>query len=161
MPLCLSSFLMKLLFLFCTDCVHSRSEIHAIDSNTSKPLPRQEARGVDASFKGLRAHSMQKGEETGISYVSRGETVILSMLEPYSRPLIAVSQRSSSVGCAPSSQSSPNCSGGVGVRSLSRHLCQLSSGPMVWRTLVPWRFRGIIVRSSPDPSDAGGFSASS
>ena len=71
-------------------------QLYAIDSNTYKPLTRQEARGVDASFKGLGAHSMQKGEKTGIGHVSREETVILSILEPYSRPLSVLSQRNCS-----------------------------------------------------------------
>ena len=34
---------------------------YAIDSNTYNPLTRQEARGVDASFKDLRVHSTYKG----------------------------------------------------------------------------------------------------
>ena len=40
----------------CIACRH-----YAIDSNTYKPFTHQEARGIDASFKGLRAHSMYKG----------------------------------------------------------------------------------------------------
>ena len=35
---------------------------------------------------------MQKGEETRGNYVSREETVILPIIEPYPRPLIAVSR---------------------------------------------------------------------
>ena len=35
---------------------------------------------------------MQNGEETGGNYVSREETGILSIIEPYPRPLIAVSR---------------------------------------------------------------------
>jgi hypothetical protein len=40
----------------CIACRH-----YAIDSNTSQLLTRQETRGVDASFKGLRVHSTHKG----------------------------------------------------------------------------------------------------
>ena len=66
---------------------------YAIDSITYNPLTRQEARGVDASFKGLRVHSTYKGYEIGGNYVSRKEVTLLSIREPYPRPLIALSQR--------------------------------------------------------------------
>ena len=72
----------------CIACRH-----YAIVSNTSQLLTRQEARGVDASFKGLRVHSTHKGEETGGKPLSREETTLRSMCAPHLRPLIALSQR--------------------------------------------------------------------
>ena len=74
----------------CIACRH-----YAIDSNTYKfkPFTHQEARGIDASFKGLRVHSRHKGEETGGNPLSREETTLLSMCAPHLRPLIALSQR--------------------------------------------------------------------
>ena len=72
----------------CIACRH-----YAIDSNTYKPFTHQEARGIDASFKGLRVHSTHKGEETGGNPLSREETTLLSMCAPHLRPLIALSQR--------------------------------------------------------------------
>ena len=41
--------------------VYIACRLYAIVSNTSKLLTRQEARGVDASFEGLRMHSTHKG----------------------------------------------------------------------------------------------------
>ena len=66
---------------------------YAIDSNTYKAFIHQEARGIDAPFKGLRVHSTHKGEETGGKPLSREETTLLSMCAPHLRPLIALSQR--------------------------------------------------------------------
>ena len=68
---------------------------YAIDSITYHPVTRQEARGVDASFKGLRVHPTYKGQETGGSYVSRKEVAPLSIREPFPRPLMimALSRR--------------------------------------------------------------------
>ena len=72
----------------CIACRH-----YAIELITYNPLTHQEAWGIDASFKGLRVHSTYKGYETGGNYVSREETTLLSIREPYPRPLIALSQR--------------------------------------------------------------------
>ena len=72
----------------CIACRH-----YAIDSNTYKPFTHQEARGIEAPFKGLRVHSTHKGEETGGNPLSREETTLLSMCAPHLRPLIALSQR--------------------------------------------------------------------
>ena len=72
----------------CIACRH-----YAIELITYNPLTHQEARGIDASFKGLRVHSTHKGEETGDSPFSREETTLLSMCAPHLRPLIALSQR--------------------------------------------------------------------
>ena len=72
----------------CIACRH-----YAIDSNTYEPFTHQEARGIDAPFKGLRVHSTHKGEETGGKHLSRKETTLLSMCAPHLRPLIALSQR--------------------------------------------------------------------
>ena len=48
-----------------TNVYHARACIacrhYAIDSNTYNPLTRQEARGADASFKGLGLHSTHTG----------------------------------------------------------------------------------------------------
>ena len=66
---------------------------YAINSNPYEPPTRQEARGVDAPFKGVGVHSTHKGEETGGKPVSREETTLLSIRAPYLRPLIALSQR--------------------------------------------------------------------
>ena len=74
--------------LACIACQH-----YAIDSNTYKPFTHQEARGIGASFKGLRVHSTHKGEETGGNPLSREETTLLSMCAPHLRPLIALAQR--------------------------------------------------------------------
>ena len=71
----------------CIACRH-----YAIDSNTYKPFTQQEARGIGASFKGLRVPSTHKGEETGGNPLSRKETTFLSMCAPHLRPLIALSQ---------------------------------------------------------------------
>ena len=72
----------------CIACRH-----YAIELITYKPLTHQETRGIDASFKGLRVHSTYKGWEIGGNYVSRKEVTLLSIREPYPRPLIALSQR--------------------------------------------------------------------
>ena len=72
----------------CIACRH-----YAIELITYNPLTHQETRGVDASFKGLRVHSTYKGWEIGGNYVSRKEVTLLSIREPYPRPLIALSQR--------------------------------------------------------------------
>ena len=71
---------------------------YAIDSITYNSLTRQEVRGVDASFNGLRVHSTYKGYETGGNYVRRKEATLLSIRGPYPRPLMALSQRHR--GCA-------------------------------------------------------------
>ena len=72
----------------CIACRH-----YAIDSNTYKPFTHQEARGIDAFFKGLRVHSTHKGEETGGKPVSREEVALRSIRASYPRPLIVLSQR--------------------------------------------------------------------
>ena len=72
----------------CIACRH-----YAIVLNTSQLLTRQEARGVDASFKGLRVQSTYKGQEIGGNYLSRKEVTLRSIRDPYPRPLIALSQR--------------------------------------------------------------------
>ena len=66
----------------CIACRHN-----AIDSNPYEPPICQEARGIDASFKGVRVHSTQKGEGTGGKPVTREETTLLSIRAPYLRPL--------------------------------------------------------------------------
>ena len=63
---------------------------YAIDSTPYNPLTRQEARGVEASFKGVRVHSTHKGEETGGKPVSWEDTTPLSIRAPYLRPLMAL-----------------------------------------------------------------------
>ena len=53
----------------------------------------EEARGVKAPFAGLRAHSTHGAEGAGGGPVGREGETPLSMRVPYSRPLIAPSQR--------------------------------------------------------------------
>ena len=53
--------------------------------------PLQETRGADAPFKGVRAHSTHKGEETGGGPASREETSPLSIRTPHLRPLAGLS----------------------------------------------------------------------
>ena len=65
----------------CVACRH-----YAINSNPHEPPTRQEARGVDASFKGVRVHSTNKGDEKGGKPLSREETTPLSIRAPYRRP---------------------------------------------------------------------------
>ena len=72
----------------CIACRHCTIELI-----TYNPLTHQEMRGIDASFEGLRVHSTYKGWEIGGNYVSRKEVALLSICEPYPRPLIALSQR--------------------------------------------------------------------
>ena len=53
-------------------------------------------------------------------------------------------------GSPPSLQWQGGCSSTVVLEcALNQHLCQLLSGPMVWHTLVPWRFRSICILLRP------------
>ena len=82
---------------------------YAIDSNTDKPfmITHQEARGADAAFKGLRAHSTHRGEETGGQPLSREGATLLSMCAPHWRPLMALPRRFCSCTGASVLQKSP------------------------------------------------------
>ena len=76
----------------CIACRH-----YAIDWNPYEPPTRQETWGFEASFGCLSVHSTHKGRETRGNCVSREETALLSIREPYPtcnpRPLMALLQR--------------------------------------------------------------------
>ena len=68
--------------------------LHAdINSSPYTPSTHQEAQGIGAPSKGLRVHSMHKGDETGGTPLSQGDTMPLSMCVPHQKPLIALLQR--------------------------------------------------------------------
>ena len=67
----------------------------AVDSDTYKPLTRQEAWGVKAPFSSTRVHSIHRGDQTGGRPGSRKEAMPLSIRAPHRhpRPLMALSQQ--------------------------------------------------------------------